>query len=140
MPGPPPKRSEERIRRNKSEYEITTIEAVGTVDQPELGFDDPHPITLELWVSMAQSAQSQYYEPTDWAYAKFVLHHADQLLKSSRPSAQMFQGITSSFGDLLMSEGSRRRVAMEIERNKSTADIVDLEKILRDRMQQSQPS
>lgn len=136
-PGPVPKRSEDRIRRNKPEYEITKIEAEGTVDQPDLGFDDPHPITVELWESMAQSAQSEYYEPTDWAYAKFVLHHADQLLKNSRPSAQMFQGITSSFGDLLMSEGARRRVAMEIERNKATAKVIDISAEFRERMEQA---
>lgn len=136
-PGPAPKRSDERIRRNKPEYEITKIEAVGTVEQPDLGFDDPHSITVELWESMSQSAQSQYYEPTDWAYAKFVLHHADQLLKNSRPSAQMFQGITSSFGDLLMSEGSRRRVAMEIERNKAKAQIIDISAEFRERMEQA---
>ena len=136
-PGPVPKRSDERIRRNKPEYEITTIEATGTVDQPDLGFEDPHPITVELWESMSQSAQSQFYEPTDWAYAKFVLHHADQLLKNSRPSAQMFQGITSSFGDLLMSEGSRRRVAMEIERNKANAQVIDISAEFRERMEQA---
>lgn len=136
-PGPAPKRSDERIRRNKPEYEITKIEATGTVEQPDLGFDDPHPITVELWESMSQSAQSQYYEPTDWAYAKFVLHHADQLLKNSRPSAQMFQGITSSFGDLLMSEGARRRVAMEIERNKATAKVIDISAEFRERMEQA---
>lgn len=136
-PGPVPKRSEDRIRRNKPEYEITRIEAEGTVEQPDLGFDDPHPITVELWESMAQSAQAEYYEPTDWAYAKFVLHHADQLLKNSRPSAQMFQGITSSFGDLLMSEGSRRRVAMEIERNKAKAQIIDISAEFRERMEQA---
>lgn len=132
--GPAPKRSDERIRRNKPEYEITKIEADGEVVQPELGFDDPHPITVEIWESMARSAQAQFYEPTDWAYAKFVLHHADGLLKSSRPSAQMFQGITSSFGDLLLSEGARRRVAMEIERNKAQADVIDISKIFQERM------
>lgn len=136
-PGPVPKRSDERIRRNKPEYEITTIEATGTVEQPDLGFEDPHPITVELWESMSHSAQSQFYEPTDWAYAKFVLHHADQLLKNSRPSAQMFQGITSSFGDLLMSEGSRRRVAMEIERNKANAQVIDISAEFRERMEQA---
>lgn len=134
-PGPVPKRSEERIRRNKPEYEITTIEAVGNVEQPDLGFDDPHPITVEIWESMAQSAQAQYYEPTDWSYAKFVLHHADQQLKTSRPSAQMFQGITSSFGDLLLSEGARRRVAMEIERNKASAQVIDISAEFRERME-----
>lgn len=136
MPGPPPKRSEERIRRNVAEYEITKIPAIGVVEQPELGFDDPHPITVELWEGFANSAQSQYYEPSDWAYAKFTLHFADQLLKNSRPSAQMYQGITSSFTDLLVSEGARRRVAMEIERNKAKGEVIDIAEEFKARMGQ----
>lgn len=134
MPGPVPKRSEDRIRRNVTEYEVTKIPVVGEVEQPELGFDDPHPITVELWDGFANSAQSQFYEPSDWAYAKFTLHFADQLLKNSRPSAQMYQGITSSFTDLLVSEGARRRVAMEIERNKAKGEVIDIAEEFRARM------
>ena len=33
---PIPKRSDQRIRRNKPDVEVTKIEAVGGVDQPEL--------------------------------------------------------------------------------------------------------
>lgn len=132
--GPVPKRSEERIRRNVEQYEITKIEATGEVEQPELGFDDPHPIIVDLWRSMGESAQSQYYEPSDYEFARFVLHFADGLLKSSRPSAQMFAGVSSAMTELLLSEGSRRRMRMEIERNKAAAQVVDISEELKKRM------
>lgn len=132
--GPVPKRSSERERRNKPDMEITKIEASGTVDQPELGLADAHPIIVDLWESMGESAQSQYYEPTDWQFARFTLHFANQLLWNARPSAQMFQGVTSALSDLLLSEGARRRLRMEIERNKTSAAVVDISEIFKERM------
>lgn len=135
--GPVPKRSSERERRNIDPVGITTIEVEGPADQPDLGLDNPHPIIVDLWESMGQSAQSQYYEPSDWQFARFTFHFANQLLETSRPSAQMFQGVTSALSDLLLTEGSRRRLRMEIERNKSAADIVDISALFRERMGQA---
>lgn len=135
--GPVPKRSEERIRRNKPEIEITKIEAHGRVEQPELGFPDAHPMIQDFWDSLAESGQAQYYEPSDWQFARFTLHFADQLLKQSRPSAQLLQGVNSALGDLLVSEGARRRVRMEVERQKTKAEVVDLEQMFKERMQSS---
>lgn len=132
--GPVPKRSSERERRNKPDFEITTIETDGDVLMPELGFDNPHPIIEDLWASLGLSAQHEYYEPSDWQFARFTLHFANQLLWSSRPSAQMFQGVTSALSDLLVSEGSRRRLRMEIERNQAKAEIVDISELFRERM------
>lgn len=134
--GPVPKRSSERERRNKPDYEITTIGIEGDVRMPELGIENPHPIITDLWDSLGLSAQHQYYEPSDWQFARFTLHFANQLLWTSRPSAQMFQGITSALSDLLVSEGSRRRLRMEIERNKSNAEIVDISAMFKERMGQ----
>lgn len=134
-PGPIPKRSEERIRRNKGE-EITRIEAVGSVECPNLDIDNAHPIVQSMWDSLEQSAQSIYYEPSDWEFARYTMHFANQLLHSSRPSAQMLQVVNAAFADLLVSEGSRRRVRLEVERNKSTADVVDIADLFRERMQQ----
>lgn len=132
--GPVPKRSEERIRRNKPDVDITKIEAVGSVEQPELGFPDPHPVIADLWNSLGKSAQSEYYEPSDWQYARFILHFADGLIKNSRPSGQMLQTITSAMSDLLVSEGSRRRVRMEIERAKSAEEVIDITSQIKERM------
>lgn len=132
--GPVPKRSEERIRRNKPDVEITRIEAMGEVVVPDLGFYDPHPIVQDLWDSLPDSGQAKYYEPSDWEFARFVLHFADGLLKSERPSAQLFQGVSSALSDLLVSEGARRRVRMEVERHKAKAKVIDVSEEIRKRM------
>lgn len=132
--GPVPKRSDERIRRNKPDVEITRIEAVGEVEQPELKFTDPHPIIQSLWDSLGDSGQAKYYEPSDWEYMRFILHFADGLIKNSRPSGQMLQTITSAMTDLLVSEGARRRVRMEIERESAANEVIDISKELKKRM------
>lgn len=133
--GPVPKRSTERIRRNKDDVEIDTIEVIGSVSTPDLGFDDPHPLIVDLYTSLSESAQSQYYEPSDWQFARFTLHFADQLVKSGRPSAQLLAAVNQSLTDLLVSEGSRRRVRLEVERSQNEGTVLDVAEMFRQQMQ-----
>src|SRR5699024_10003368 len=128
------KRDEERIRRNKPDMELTTIHANGPVPQPELRFEDPHPVVQDMWNSLAESGQAVFYEPSDWQYARFTLHFADKLLRSARPSSQMPAAATAALTDLLVSDGPRRRGRMEVERNTSEADVVDLSEMFKERM------
>ena len=134
VPGPVPKRSSERIRRNK-ENDVEVISLAGPVNQPKLGIEDPHYIVERLWKSAAESGQAQYYEPSDWATLEFALHFADQLLKSKRPSPAMLQQVNTLFSNALLQEGERRRVRLEIERNKSAAEVVDIAEIFRQRLE-----
>lgn len=134
--GPVPKRSDERIRRNK--VDIDKITTIGTVYIPELGIDDAHEITNSLYESLSRSAQSRYFEPSDWAFARFVLVFADKLLKSQRPSGPVLATVHSMLGDLLVSEGARRRFRIEIERGAESggADVVDIATLFKQRLAQ----
>lgn len=136
MPGPIPKRSEERIRRNKPEVAIDSITVIGKVPQPDLGLTDPHPLITDLYESLKESAQSRFYEPSDYQYARFCLHFADLLLKSNRPSAQLLASVNQMLTDLLVSEGSRRRVRLEVERSDSGGDVIDVAGLFRQRLAQ----
>lgn len=135
--GPIPKRSDQRIRRNKQDVPLDVVQAIGVVPIPsELGFDEPHPLVTDLFLSMKESAQSKYFEPSDWAYAKFALHFADILLKSSRPSSQLLASVQTMLTDLLVSEGSRRRVRLEVERSESAGTVLDVADLFRARLGQ----
>ena len=135
MPGPPPKRSDQRIRRNKQEVPIDKIETIGPVLVPDLGMLDPHPLVVETYLSLQESAQSRFYESSDWAFAKITLHFTDYLLKSHRPSGQMLSTVHSMLGDLLVSEASRRRVRLEVERSQgSDATVLDIADMFRERL------
>lgn len=132
--GPIPKRSDERIRRNKDDVEVTRIESSGVVLQPELELEDPHPMIVDFWNSLGDSAQSRFYEPSDWQFARFTLHFADKLVKSGRPSSQLLAAVNSSLTNLLVSEGDRRRVRLEVEREQANADVIDIAKMFEDRI------
>lgn len=121
-PGPVPKRSSERVRTHDNNV-IDKVHAFGVVRKPELGLGDSvHPIIADFWESVGESAQSRYYEASDWQYLRVSLHFLNQLLKSGKPSAQMLTVVNQMLTDLLVSEGSRRRVRMEIERNVTNED------------------
>lgn len=137
--GPIPKRSDERVRRN-SDGKTEKVTAIGPVEVPELGIPNPHPIVEDLYRSLNESAQKKYYEPSDWAHARFTLHFADKLLKSSRPSAQMLVAVNQSLSLLLMTEGDRRRVQLEVERTQAEGVVVDVASVIRQRLVAAQQS
>lgn len=134
--GPIPKRSSELIRRNKQDVPVDTVTAIGTVVAPELGFTDPHPLVVDLFESLKDSAQSQYYEPSDWQYARLTFHFVDKLLKRSDPSAMMLASVNSMLTSLLMTEGDRRRVRLEIERNPQGGEVLDVADLFRQKLAQ----
>ncbi|UXE03077.1 terminase small subunit [Mycobacterium phage Happiness] len=124
--GPIGKRSDQRVRRNKTDNPVTKLPARGPVKQPQIGIPDAHPVVTQLWDSLAHSAQAQFYEPSDWAYARMALHFANQLLWSEKPNGQILATVNSMLNGLLVSEGDRRRVQLEIERNQADAVVVDV--------------
>ncbi|ASJ79518.1 minor tail protein [Mycobacterium phage Kalnoky] len=134
--GPVRKRSDQRVRRNKDAIETEKVTAIGAVPIPELGFDDPHPIVRDLYRSLTESAQRRYYEPSDWQYARTALHFLDGLLKSPKPNGQLLTTVNSMLSSLLVSEGDRRRVQLEIERKEAEGVVVDVAQIFRDRLAQ----
>ena len=136
MPGPIPKRSEERIRRNKPDVPVDKIPVIGMVKAPELGLVDPHPLVVDLYRSLSDSAQARFYEPSDYEYARFCLHFADVLLKSQRPSAQLLASVNQMLTDLLVSEGARRRVRLEVERSDTGGEVIDVAGLFRQRLAQ----
>ncbi len=131
--GPPPKRSSQR-RRTNTPAAGEPIKAAGAeVVEAPAGDPEWHPVALRWFESLAGSGQSKFYEPSDYAQA-FVLAEAISRELSPQPivvgsgewaTVQMHEmpmkGATlSAFlkgcTDLLVSETSRRRAALELQR------------------------
>lgn len=114
--GPVPKRSSERRRQNK-ESKVETVRPPATrVDQPAAE-ERWHPIARDWYESLAESGQAQFFEPSDWHYARYVADVLSRNLKQrAKFSAVLFASVTSAMNDLLTTEASRRRVRLEIER------------------------
>ena len=122
MPGPVPKRAEQRRRRNKPETPITTAPSGGADDDVEIPPADPqwHPRVLALYESLAESGQSRFYEPSDWAFAGLLCEALSISLNSGRLSAQVLETVSSGLTRLLVTEGDRRRLRMELARGPQT--------------------
>jgi hypothetical protein len=117
MPGPVPKRSDERRRRNKSpEGEITKPPAGAPFTPPEAD-DFWHPIAQEWFVSLGLSGQSALYQVSDWATARYVAEAMSRNLQAGRFSAQLFAAVMGATTSLLATEGDRRRLRVELQRS-----------------------
>ena len=75
-PGPPPKRSKERVRKGDPEVETRIVNVDELIQMAvEVPVANPEwtPVVRRLYDSLAKSAQCVYYEPSDWAYA-YLIH------------------------------------------------------------------
>jgi len=127
------KRSEERIRRN-IEPPTEKVVAFGAVIQPDLDFENPHPTVVRLWDAVGDSAFTKYYEPSDWEMVRVMLHFLDHQLKAEKKNANMISAIQSMMNDLLFSEGSRRKVRLEVEREAiKQGQIINIAQLLDER-------
>lgn len=97
-----------------------------TVPQPPLRVVDPHPMVVDLWEALGRSVQAQIYEPSDWALAQIAAEATNQLLNAKRMSAQLLKEVNTMWGDLMVSEASRRRVGMLRVPEQETQETVQI--------------
>jgi hypothetical protein len=110
--GPVPKRSTQRRRRNKEgRPDVVTVPA--DLQAPKLT-GTHSAVAKRFWEALGQSGQAQFFEPSDWAAAELVVIAIDSFVK--RPSAMLLASINSAMTNLLVTEGDRRRVRLELER------------------------
>jgi hypothetical protein len=124
--GPVPKRDAERRRRNAPSMPTSTVQVSGAVPIPECPADI-HPLAAGWYRSLADSGQSKFYEPSDWASALIWATVISKALSLGKPSAQLVSAWQSAATELLTTEGARRRMKLEIERGKSAAPVSDME-------------
>ena len=134
--GPIGKRSEERMgHRSKEEKDsITKAPSGSPLDVPDLPDPDPlwHPIASDWYLSLRESGQAAFYQPSDWAVARYAADLMSKVLMSERgPNGQLVAALNSVMSSLLTTEGDRRRARMELERKKpagqTDADVTVLD-------------
>lgn len=79
----------------------------------------------DLFVSLNGSGQREFYEASDWQMARIGCELLSRELGKGRPSAQMIASVLSLFSSLLLTEGDRRRLRLELERSKPVDDDED---------------
>ena len=129
--GPIPKRSEERRRNNKPETPTDHVEIAGPVEIPPA---NPrwHKVARALYESLAASGQAKFYEPSDWAAAYLlaeslsrdlkpqvvgVVQTTGKVVKAYLPvKGASLSAYLKAFAALGVSEGDRRRIGIEVNR------------------------
>lgn len=115
--GPIPKRESQRRRANKPETPVTHAPSGGTdgYERPEPA-EDWHPLAARWWNALAKSGQSAFYQPSDWEHANVWAHLLSLQLWSGKPSAMLLAAWDSASTRLLITEGDRRRLRLELDR------------------------
>jgi len=116
--GPVPSREADlarpRNRKGSDQAPVTTGEWL----PPIIPDPDPswHPIALQLWESLETSGQSAWYQSSDWAMAFSLCDDLSYYKRSKKRSGQMLASIYSAMSSLMLTEGDRRRMRLELER------------------------
>jgi len=118
--GPVPQRSDQRRRRNVDPAGPVTKAAAGTARRRRPRPADPewHKLIRELYSDITESGQSAFYEPSDWGMLRIGCQMMSGQMLSGKPSAVMFAAWDALMARLLVTEGDRRRMRLELERAK----------------------
>lgn len=125
MPGPVPKRSDQRRRRNAPQFGLDKVPGAAA-DAPKLGID-VHPLAEAWYLALSEGSEALYYTPAVWQRARVVADMLSRLLNSSRPSSQMYVAIQNDMKSLLVDAGEMRRLGIEIQAAEPNAgaDVID---------------
>jgi hypothetical protein len=144
------KRAAERRRTNtttESGAPVTTVDDVVQINAAMIAdarvpAPDPdpdwHPIALMQWEAAEQSGQRLFYEPSDWAYLFLLCNELSlelnekvigfserdgEVIYAVQPMAgAKLAAIMKGFTALMVTEGDRRRLRLELERGAVTPD------------------
>jgi hypothetical protein len=118
--GPAPKRSTERHGHRAKDDVPEQVEQAGEVEIPEPE-GTWHPTAAAWYASLEWSAQSRFYEPSDWQNAHYCAGLMSLTLTEEKVNAQLVSQVRGLMTDLLVTEGARRRVGLEVVRKPAEA-------------------
>ena len=127
--GPIPNRDDDLARprhRNGREQARATRGELRPVTVPDPD-TDWHPIAMRLYEALRTSGQADFYQNSDWAFAFSVCDDLSHYKRTAKRSGQMLQSIYSAMERLLVTEGDRRRVRIELqapESDKQSASVL----------------
>jgi hypothetical protein len=113
MPGPPPKRSDQRRRRNAPSIPIAKVDGAAAT-QPPLGLE-VHALVADWYAALAAGPEAQFYTPAMWQRARIVARMLDGVITAGRPSSQMYAALQADMKSLLVDAGELRRLGIEVQ-------------------------
>ena len=77
------------------------------------GSTEWHKDAKRLYMAAKKGQQAEWYEPSDWAYLHFVMTELTQH-RETNSSGLMFATLHSMLADVLMTEGTRRQLDLDL--------------------------
>lgn len=118
--GPVPKRSTQRRRTNAPEIPVESVPPVAVpVEEPwlvPLARGEWHEIAKDWFHALKKSGQAGWFQPSDWMEAYVAAQVLSEMLNADKLSAMLYASWSSHTSRLLVTEGDRRRVRIELER------------------------
>jgi hypothetical protein len=117
MPGPMPRREDALARprsRKGSDQQSVTKGVMRPVDFCMDANENWHRIARQLWDACVSSGQSDFYQNSDYALLYSICDDLSLYKMSGKQSGQMLMTIYSAMERLLVAEGDRRRVRIEL--------------------------
>jgi len=110
-----PKLAAERRRRNTTaDPTLLTLPAANASTPPEAD-ESWHPVIRHWWAGIVNAPQAELFTSSDWGLCLYLAHRESVNLQQSRPSAQASALFLAAQSDLLTTEGSRRRLRVEVD-------------------------
>lgn len=133
MPGARPLRESQLARPRSRKGKDQQPTKRGTLKPVKIPNADRswHPIAKRFWESLKTSGQSEWYQDSDWAFAyslcddlsmfkkPLVNSHGEEYHKRS---PEMLKALLSGMERLLVTEGDRRRVRVELHEPEPAQD------------------
>ena len=132
-------RPDERRRKAESGSDGITRAPSTAAKQPPAS-RDWHPIAKRLWKAAGESGQSILYQPSDWAVLYSLMDDLTYYKNGAKRSGQMLQTIMSSLTSLLLTEGDRRRLQVELDHPEPETTTPGAEEVEKWLSQMSPPS
>lgn len=107
MPGPAPKRDAERTRTPDPKSGVARHGELRPVKIPPVD-QQWHKRAKELYKSLKTSGQADYYQDSDWSYARILCDYLTRWYEM--PRAMDGANIEQMMSKLGMTEGSRRQI------------------------------
>lgn len=119
--GPVPNRTGNHSRERDAKRRGTVDQGMACVPNvPEINPDWCN-VCQMFWNAALNSGQAHYYQETDWVYLYSLLEDLDAAKSTytgenagRRPPAQLLATIYTAMSNLLLTEGDRRRLKLEL--------------------------
>jgi hypothetical protein len=106
-----------------SKPDIVNLPTIPVAVECEPADENWHPAVIRLYDSLAKSGEVQFFEPSDWAFARLTCDILTRWFADpEKMPAMLVSSCMANLTRLGVTEGDRRRMRVELERGGEQAE------------------